>query len=111
MMIALDNNGKQYDIDISDNTYMIKKSDIDLRGGYIEITDESFNAKVGDEGYYVIADCQNKGSYLCKFTNHADYEIELKQNLMPRYSPLKNLKTLYWELQKVLTIIFMLLSA
>lgn len=73
-----------------DNTYTIKKSGIDLRGGYIEITDESFNAKVGDEGYYVIADCQNKGSYLCKFTNHADYEIELKQNLMPIFAVKKS---------------------
>lgn len=62
MMIALDNNGKKYNIDISDNTYTIKKSGIDLRGGYIEITDESFNAKVGDEGYYVIATVKIKAA-------------------------------------------------
>ena len=50
---------------------------------YIEFTDEIFSANAGDDGYFVIADVNKAGSYLCRFTEKKDEEVILKQNLMP----------------------------
>lgn len=50
---------------------------------YIEFTDDIFSAKAVDDGYFVIADFRNAGSYLCRFTDKKDEEAVLKQNLMP----------------------------
>ena len=40
-------------------------------------------AKVGDEGYYLIADVNKCGSHMCHFTDKEDQEYILEQSLMP----------------------------
>ena len=82
-MKVLDNLGNKYIIHCSNDDYVLKRADILSDAEYIEFSDEIFNANVGDDGYYVVADCDKKGSYICKFNKHKDYEIVLKQNLMP----------------------------
>ncbi len=89
-----DNNGKVYDPIITKKDKLIKltipKEQIGIGKKYIEITDEEFEAKVGDDGYYVIADAAKTGSQLCRFTDKADEEHILKQNLMPIIGVKKN---------------------
>lgn len=42
-----------------------------------------FFAKTGENGYYVIADFDKKGSRLCFFNDKPDDERIYKQDLMP----------------------------
>ena len=82
-MKALDNLNREYKIHWVENDYVLKKEDILPDTEYIEFSDDSFSASVGDDGYYAVSDCDGKGSYLCRFNKHKNYEIVLKQNLMP----------------------------
>ena len=90
-MKALDNLNREYKVYVSDNTYTVKGTDVLSDAKYIELSDECFNELAGEDGYYVIADCDNKGSRLCRFTKNDDYEIVLKQNLMPIFGVKKSL--------------------
>ena len=85
--MILDNKGNIYIPETETNgniTKIILKKDKVAEGvDYIEFTDDIFSANAGDDGYYVIADVHNAGSYLCRFTDKKDEEIILKQNLMP----------------------------
>ena len=85
--MILDNKGNIYIPETETNgsiTRIILKKDRVVQGvDYIEFTDDIFSANAGDDGYYVIADVRNAGSYLCRFTDKKDEEIILKQNLMP----------------------------
>lgn len=83
MLKALDNLNREYKIHWAENDYVLKKEDILPDTEYIEFSDDSFSASVGDDGYYAVSDCDGKGSYLCRFNKHKNYEIVLKQNLMP----------------------------
>ncbi len=42
-----------------------------------------FNATAGDDGYYVIADIDHRGSQLCYFREKDNYDVSYKQDLMP----------------------------
>lgn len=82
-----DNNGKIYKpiINASGNISKIMISKDKIKNGieYIEINTDAFAANAGEDGYYVIADVNKAGSYLCRFTEKEDEEMVLKQNLMP----------------------------
>ena len=80
---VLDNNGKSYEISAYNDDLIVKKEDISTDTEYIDFVSQSFDATVGDEGYYVISDADSRGSYLCRFTEQADCEFDIKQNLMP----------------------------
>ena len=82
-MRVSDDLDREYDIHVSGNSYTIDKSDIRSNAKYIDISDEMFCADIGSDGWYAVADCEKKGSYLCKFTPHCDCEFAFKQNLMP----------------------------
>lgn len=85
--MILDNNGKIYEPIVNDNGKICKitipKNKIEKDIEFIEITSQAFGANAGDEGYYVIADVNKAGSYLCRFDEKKDEELVLKQNLMP----------------------------
>lgn len=85
--MILDNKGNIYIPETETNgsiARIILKKDRVVQGvDYIEFTDDIFSANAGDDGYYVITDVHNAGSYLCRFTDKKDEEIILKQNLMP----------------------------
>ncbi|MEE1046504.1 MAG: hypothetical protein U0M60_03665, partial [Clostridia bacterium] len=80
---ASDNKGNSYEIKQKDDIIFISAADIPEGLEYIEIADESFCAKSGDEGYYVIADVGAKGSRLVMFNDKSDGERIYQQNLMP----------------------------
>ena len=80
---ALSDKGRQYPLLFENGAYVLKKDCIENGAEYIDVIDESFEAVVGDEGYYVIADFDGKGSRLCFFNDKKDGERIFKQNLMP----------------------------
>lgn len=82
-MKALDNLGNIYNVKVNDNVVCISKNDIVSGAEYVDITLDGFTARAGDDGYFVIADANGKGSRLCKFNNKKDNERVYKQNLMP----------------------------
>lgn len=89
-MIAYDNTGKLYEVLVQKDEIYISKDSISSSIDYIEISDDSFNASVGDAGYYVVADVDRKGSHLCKFTAKEDNECVTKQDLMPIFGTKKS---------------------
>lgn len=84
---VLDNNKKVYNAEFKDNRIVIPHNQISKDIEYIDIIVDEFNAKTGDEGYYVVADvvkdAQHRGSHIVKFTEKPDYEIVSKQDLLP----------------------------
>lgn len=83
MWKALDNFGCIYHVNEKEGTYTVNKSDIPEGLEYIDLIDETLFANEGDEGYYVIADFEKKGSRLCYFNQKSDNERIFKQDLMP----------------------------
>lgn len=94
-MIAYDNNGKTYEVLTKNDEIYIPKNSIPDTVDYIEISDDSFNASAGDDGYYVVADVDRKGSHLCKFTVKSDNECITKQDLMPVFGIKKANKCIF----------------
>ena len=82
-MKASDNTGKIYEIKKNGTDIIIPKEQISTDIDYIDITDDTFEADCGENGWYAIADVEHRGSYLCKFTDKKDYEFVTKQDLMP----------------------------
>lgn len=110
-MKVLDNKNRRIKINVLGDDYIIDKSDILPGTKYIEITDERFDCTIGDTGYYVVADSNSRGSYLCRFTAHNDCETVLKQNLMPifgikqkRFCALGIVKTLSQSFYVVISV-------
>lgn len=78
-----DNLGNEYKIQKNGDLYTISREDIPEGIDYIDIVDENLFARSGEEGYFVIADTDAKGSSLCKFNEKENGERIYKQNLMP----------------------------
>lgn len=78
-----DNKGKACKFTQTDDRLLISKDIIPKDIEYIDIKSDCFNACCGDDGYYVIADVNHLGSHLCRFTKKDNYEIVIKQDLMP----------------------------
>lgn len=91
-----DNLGNTYQEQILDNVITISRNQIPEGLEYIDIIDESLNAVCGDEGYYVIADTDAKGSSLCYFNEKEDGEKVYKQNLLPFFGVKKADKCVMW---------------
>lgn len=89
-MKILDDLGNEYRVKCDGDLYTISRDDIPEGLSYIDIIDENLFAKSGDEGYFVIADAEAKGSRLCKFNEKADGERVYKQNLMPIFGVKKS---------------------
>lgn len=89
-MKALDNFNNSYEIKTNGDLISVGRNDIPDGIEYIDIIDESLFAKVGDEGYYVIADTDAKGSSLCMFNQKSDNERIYKQTLMPIFGVKKS---------------------
>ena len=81
--VATDNFGKEYEILRFENDIIIPKERISADVRYIDITSDRFLAQAGDDGYYVIADVEHRGSHLCRFSKKSDVEQIIKQDLMP----------------------------
>lgn len=90
-MIAIDNNGQEYPILNCGDTYTVKNFNTSTSRKYIDIKSDLFTACKDDEGYYVIADVDKKGSRLVRFTDRKDGERIFKQSLMPIFG-VKNSK-------------------
>ncbi|MBR5554321.1 MAG: hypothetical protein IKV98_10830, partial [Clostridia bacterium] len=84
-MKALSNSSREYPILSGNGTYTLEKNAVFAEEEYVDIIDESLFCREGDDGYYVIADCDGKGSRLCFFNKKQDGERVYKQNLMPIY--------------------------
>ena len=82
-MVVIDNTGKVYEPIIDDNRIVIKKEEIVSGVEYLEFQLEEWNAEIGEEGYYIIADANKKGSLLCYFTDKDEEEYIFKQNTLP----------------------------
>lgn len=82
---ALSDKGIEYSLACNDSVYVLEKESIGDGVEYIDIIDESFEAFVDDEGYYVIGDFDGKGSRLCLFNDKKDGERIFKQNLLPLF--------------------------
>ena len=82
-MKATDNNGKKYNVLQKGNLFTLKCEDISEKAKFVNLIDKDFFAKTGDEGYYVIADADKRGSRLCYFNNKSDGERIFHQGLMP----------------------------
>lgn len=82
-MLITDNNKKEYRYETEDHVLTIYKDDIPEGLEYLDIAEESFAAKAGEDGYYVISDCDGHGSAICRFNEKNDGERIYKQNLMP----------------------------
>ena len=67
-MKVLNNNSENIEFITEDDCIVISAADVPRKSDYVDIIDESLFAHVGDDGYYVIADADRKGSRLCKFT-------------------------------------------
>ncbi len=80
---ALSDCGKEYRIERKDGLFMIRKDSIEKGLDHLDIMDESFFSASGNAGYYVICDCNGKGSAVCNFNEKSDGERVFKQNLMP----------------------------
>ena len=66
-----------------ENKFIIKAGEVAAGTEFVEIPFEEWNAKVGDEGYYLIADVHKCGSHMCHFTEKEDQEHIIQQSLMP----------------------------
>ena len=82
---ALSNSSREYPILSENGTYTLEKNAVFAEEEYVDIIDESFFCRESDDGYYVIADYDGKGSRLCFFNKKQDGERVYKQNLMPIY--------------------------
>jgi len=90
MWIASDNAGKKYNVSVNNDVFVVKRSDIPENLEYIDLVNEALFAKTGENGYYVIADFDKKGSRLCFFNDKPDDERILKQDLMPLFGVKKD---------------------
>ena len=80
---ALDNLGNEYPIRQEGDLFVIDKTLLSPEAEFVEILCPQFDAKVNDEGYYVISDFFKKGSHICLFNKKEDREVVSKQDLMP----------------------------
>ena len=80
---AADSKGRKYNITADGEHIIIPPESIASDAEYIEISDSELCARAGDEGCYIIADVEHRGSHICKFRSRSDYEIVTKQDLMP----------------------------
>lgn len=82
-MNAADNLGRTYEISCNGNLYAIEKEKISSGLEYIDIFCEEFSAEAGENGYYVIANWDRKGSRLVRFDSQKCGERIFEQKLMP----------------------------
>ena len=82
-MRITDNKGKIYEPLREGEKFLLLRECIDSTADYIEICFDEWSAGVGESGYYVIADYEKFGSYLCYFQKKEEKELLVKQNLMP----------------------------
>lgn len=81
---VVDEQKNKIDFEIKDNSIIISQKDIPVGCKYVEVEDIATRAKIGDDGYYVIADADGKGSRLCQFKPRKnDGERVYIQRLMP----------------------------
>lgn len=92
-MKAVDNSKSEYKISNASDIFTIKSADVSSGAEYLDIYDDSFCANAGDDGYFVIADRNSKGSYLCRFKDRSDYEKTYRQSLMPIFGIKTSKKT------------------
>ena len=89
-MKVLNNNFENVEFITEDDSIVISAADVPQKSDYVDIIDESLFAHTGDNGYYVIADADRKGSRLCKFTQKDDGERVYEQALMPIFGVKNN---------------------
>ena len=82
-MKIVDNIGNGYNFKTVGDTIVLNKHNVGKDAEYIDIVNEDFDAAAGSDGYYVISDCDGKGSGICTFAERDDNERVFKQNLMP----------------------------
>lgn len=77
--------GGKIKFSLSDGCITIKADDIPKGCNYVEISDGICDSEYDDEGYYVIADADGKGSRLCKFKKRRESSCErvYHQRLLP----------------------------
>lgn len=90
MLRISDNRGKEYSAHKDGGAVYIDKNDIAPGTEYINIELSDFKAESGDDGYFVIADADGKGSRLCKFNDKKNGERVYKQKLMPIFGMKKS---------------------
>lgn len=82
-LLIVDNAKNEYQYSFKDNVLTVSKDVIPEGIEYLDFIEQSFRTQAGSDGYYVIADCDGHGSYLCSFIERKNAEKIYKQNLMP----------------------------
>ena len=82
-MRIIDNTGKEYTPVIGGDKIIVKREMVAPGTEYLEIQFDEWEVCIGEEGYYVLADANKKGSLLCYFTEKEEQEYLFKQNTMP----------------------------
>ena len=93
-MRIVDNNGKQYRITPYENRIVLDKGDVQEGTEFIEFQFDEWAMPVGSNGYYIIADYEKLGSYLCYFTEKEEKDFVVRQNMMPIFG-VKNDKSCF----------------
>ena len=82
-MKIIDDQGRIYEPIQKGEQIILKKEMIDKNVDYVEVLFDEWEAVIGEPGYYVIADYERFGSYLCYFQEKEERELIVKQNMMP----------------------------
>lgn len=92
-MLVKDSCNRNIQYEKKEDILIIHKEDVLDGAEYLDVVEETFTARVGDAGYYVISDCDGHGSAVCKFNEKEDGERIYKQNLMPVFGVKKENET------------------
>lgn len=82
-MRIVDDLGKSYEALREREKFFLRKEILGSGIKYLEVCFDEWEALIGEFGYYVIADYEKLGSYLCFFKEQEEKEFIIKQNLMP----------------------------
>lgn len=82
-MIIKDNRGNHYQNYGTETELRIPMENLPKEIEQLELCFDEFDAEVGEDGYYVIADVEKTGSQLCYFTKKSKGVHVHRQNLMP----------------------------
>ena len=80
---ARSNSGKEIECTYDSGRVTVSAAAVPTGTEYIDLYSDSLCADAGEDGYYVIADADAKGSRLCLFNDKSDGERCFRQALMP----------------------------
>ncbi len=84
-MRVYDDRGRLYPYIEQGDVIRVERERLGTDIEFLELDFEEYTAAVGEEGYYLIGDVEHSGSRLCRFTEKAEGEFLLRQELLPLF--------------------------